>query len=128
MSTVAVVNSSEDTVEMLSALLQRQGWQTVEAHVDDIKRGRLDFVELLRTHDPGVLIWDVPPPYDQNWAFLRLVRSSRAMEGRVVIVTTTNKAALERFVGPTDALEIFSKPYDVGILVDTLTRTLKPEC
>ncbi len=50
------------------------------------------------------------------------------MEGRVVIVTTTNKAALERFVGPTDALEIFSKPYHVGILVDTLTRTLKPEC
>lgn len=120
MPTVAVVNSSEDTVEMLSALLQRQGWQTVEAHVDDIKRGRLDFVDFLQTHDPGVLIWDVP--------FLRLVRSSRAMGGRVVIVTTTNKAALERFVGPTDALEIFSKPYDVGILVDTLTRTLKPEC
>jgi DNA-binding response OmpR family regulator len=128
MSTVAVVNSSQDTVEMLSAFLQRQGWQTVEAHVDDIKRGRLDFVEFLQLHDPSVLIWDVPPPYDQNWAFLRLVRSSRAMEGRVVIVTTTNKAALERFVGPTDALEIFSKPYDVGILVDTLTRTLKPEC
>jgi DNA-binding NtrC family response regulator len=126
MPKVAVINSSQDTVEMLRALLERQGWETVEGHVDDIKRGRLDFIEYLETHDPGVLIWDVPPPYDQNWAFLRLVRSSRAMDNRVVIVTTTNKAALERFVGPTDALEIFSKPYDVDILIDTLTRTLHP--
>jgi flagellar biosynthesis/type III secretory pathway ATPase len=57
--------------------------------------------------------------------FLQLVRSSRAMEGRVVIVTTTNKQALERFVGPTDAIEIFTKPYDVEILIDTITRTLR---
>jgi hypothetical protein len=28
-------------------------------------------------------------------------------------------------VGPTDALEIFTKPYDVEVLIDTITRTLK---
>jgi DNA-binding NtrC family response regulator len=125
MPKVAVVNSSEDTVEMLRTMLEREGWETVEGHVDEFKRGRVDFLNFLEVHDPGVLVWDVPPPYDQNWAFLRLVRSSRAMEGRVVIVTTTNKGALERFVGPTDALEIFSKPYDVELLVQSLTRTLK---
>jgi hypothetical protein len=32
---------------------------------------------------------------------------------------------LERFVGPTDALEIFTKPYDVDILIETISRTLK---
>ena len=125
MPKVAVVNSSEDTVEMLRTLLEREGWETVQGHVDEFKRGRVDFLNFLEVHDPGVIVWDVPPPYDQNWAFLRLVRSSRAMEGRVVIVTTTNKSALERFVGPTDALEIFSKPYDVELLVQSLTRTLK---
>jgi DNA-binding response OmpR family regulator len=122
---VAVINSSEDTVEMLRTLLEREGWETVQAHVDDIKRGRTDFLKYLETHDPQFLIWDVPPPYDHNWAFLQLVRSSRAMEGRVVIVTTTNKPALERFVGPTDAVEIFTKPYDVEVLIDRITRTLK---
>jgi DNA-binding NarL/FixJ family response regulator len=125
MPTVAVINSSEDTVEMLRALLQAEGWETVTSHVDDLKRGRVDFLKFLELHDPSVIIYDVPPPYDQSWAFLRLVRSSRAMEGRVVIVTTTNKAALERFVGPTDALEIFTKPYDVDILIETISRTLK---
>ncbi|HEY7518158.1 MAG TPA: hypothetical protein VIE36_07680 [Methylomirabilota bacterium] len=125
MAKVAVINSSSDTVEMLRTLLEREGWETTEAHVDDIKRGRTDFLKYLETHDPQVLIWDVPPPYDLNWVFLQLVRSSRAMEGRVVIVTTTNKQALERFVGPTDAIEIFTKPYDVEILIDTITRTLR---
>ena len=125
MPKVAVINSSEDTVEMLRTLLEGEGWETVEGHVDDIKRGRTDFLKYLEAHDPSVLIWDVSPPYDHNWAFLRLVRSSRAMEGRVVVVTTTNKAALERFVGPTDALEIFTKPYDVDILITAIDRTLK---
>lgn len=125
MAKVAVINSNEDTVEMLRTLLEREGWETVTGHVDDIKRGRIDFLKFLEMHDPQVLIWDVPPPYDQSWAFLQLVRSSRAMDGRVVIVTTTNKQALERFVGPTDALEIFTKPYDVEILIDTITRTLR---
>jgi two-component SAPR family response regulator len=97
----------------------------VQAHVDDIKRGRIDFLNFLETHDPQVIIWDVPPPYDHGWAFLKLVRSSRAMERRVVIVTTTNKQALERFVGPTDAIEIFTKPYDVEGLIEIITQTLK---
>ena len=125
MATVAVINSNEDTVETLRTLLEREGWGTVEAHVDDIKRGRIDFLKFLEAHDPQVIIWDVPPPYDHGWAFLQLVRSSRAMQGRVVLVTTTNKQALERFVGPTDAIEIFTKPYDVEILIDTITRTLR---
>jgi DNA-binding response OmpR family regulator len=125
MAKVAVINSSEDTVEMLRALLEREGWETVQGHVDDIKRGRTDYLKYLETHDPQVIIWDVPPPYDHNWAFLQLVRSSRAMEDRVVIITTTNKQALERFVGPTDAIEIFTKPYDVEVLIDTITRTLR---
>ena len=126
MPTVAIINSSEDTVEMLRALLQGEGWEAVTAHVDDIKRGRVDFVQFLERHDPGVIIYDVPPPYEHNWAFLRLLRTSRAMDDRVIIVTTTNKAALERFVGPTDALEIFTKPYDIDILIETISRTLKP--
>ena len=98
---------------MIRTLLEREGWETVQGHVDDIKRGRTDFLKYLEAHDPARPHLGRPPAYDHNWAFLRLVRSSRAMEGRVVIVTTTNKTALERFVGPTDALEIFTKPYDV---------------
>ena len=42
------------------------------------------------------------PVRNPDRAVLRLIRSSRAMEDRVVVVTTTNEAALERFVGPTD--------------------------
>jgi len=125
MLSVAVVNSSEDTVEMLRTLLEREGWEVVTAHVDDIKRGRYDLLQMLEGRDPRVVIWDVSPPYDQNWTFLKLVRSSRAMDERTVIVTTTNKPALERFVGPTDAIEIFTKPYDVDVLIESMSRLVK---
>jgi hypothetical protein len=53
------------------------------------------------------------------------VRSSRALDGRAVVVTTTNNPALERFVSRTAAIEIFTKPYDVQALIDTTMRTLK---
>lgn len=125
MLSVAVVNSSEDTVEMLRTLLEREGWDVVTAHVDDIKRGRYDFLQMLEGREPRVVLWDVSPPYDQNWAFLKLIRSSRAMDNRTVIVTTTNKPALERFVGPTDAIEIFTKPYDIDVLIESITRLIK---
>ena len=47
------------------------------------------------------------------------------VDRRAVIVTTTNEPALERFVGPTDAVEIFTEPYDVEILIDKITHTMK---
>jgi DNA-binding response OmpR family regulator len=126
MPTIAVVNSSEDTVDMLRVLLEREGWEVATAHVDDIKRGRTDIVQLMESRDPRVVIWDISPPYEQNWAFLRLLRTSRVMDERTIIVTTTNKPALERFVGPTDAIEIFTKPYDVDLLIESIGRLLKP--
>ncbi|HEX3175277.1 MAG TPA: hypothetical protein VHZ49_01280 [Methylomirabilota bacterium] len=125
MPTIAVVNSSEDTVDMLRTLLEREGWEVVTAHVDDIKRGRTDIVQLMESRDPRVVIWDISPPYEQNWAFLRLLRTSRVMDERTFIITTTNKPALERFVGPTDAIEIFTKPYDVDLLIESIGRLLK---
>ena len=125
MTTVAIVNSSEDTVEALRLFFEQQGFETVSAHVDEIKRGVTDFVEFLKTHDPRALVYDISPPYDHNWTFLKLLRSSEAMRGRVVIATTTHKANLERLVGPTDAIEIIGKPYDLQQVVTAVQRALE---
>jgi len=46
------------------------------------------------------------------------------MRGRAVIATTTHKANLERLVGPTDAIEIIGKPYDLQQVVAALQRAL----
>ena len=37
---VAIFNSSDDLIEMLRDVLERQGFVAVSAHVDDVRRAR----------------------------------------------------------------------------------------
>ena len=61
---------------------------------------------------------------EENWTFLKLLLETEAMRGRRLVVTTTNKTALERFVGPTDAIEIFGKPYDLDLVRRTVRSSV----
>jgi DNA-binding NtrC family response regulator len=124
MGVVAVINSNADTVEMLRVALQLEGFESVTAHIDEIKRGLLDFPRFLEEHDPRVVIYDIPPPYDQNWEFLKLLRTTDAMRDRAVVVTTTHKGHLEQLVGPTDAIEIVGKPYDLNQVIRAVRQAL----
>ena len=118
---IAVINSSEDTVEMLRTCLQQEGFTSVvTGHVTDIKRGRTDFMEFLAQHEPQVLLYDISIPYKENWNVLRLILDSEEMNGRRVVVTTTNKKVLESFVGKTDAIELHGKPYDLQEIVKSV--------
>lgn len=121
---VAVINSSEDTVEMLRACLQQNGFTSVvTAHVTDIRSGKLDFLKFLDQHDPAVFVYDISIPYEENWRFLQLLTTSEEMAGRKVIVTTTNKRLLDKLVGQdTGAHEIVGKPYDLQAIVDAVKR------
>ena len=122
MAIVAVINSSADTVEMLRVALQQAGFEAVTAHIDEIKHGVLDFSGFLAQHDPRAVIYDIPPPYDQNWRFFQLLSTTEAMCHRTVVLTTTHKGHLEEMVGPTDAIEIVGKPYDVNKIIDAVRR------
>jgi hypothetical protein len=48
-----------------------------------------------RVTNPVVILWDLAPPYDRNWAFLQLLRTT-VLKGRRLVLTTTNKAQVER--------------------------------
>ena len=127
MAVVAVINSNADTVEMLRLALQRAGFESVTAHIEEIKRGLLDFPGFLAEHAPRVVIYDIPPPYDQNWQFLKLLRTTEAMRERAIVLTTTHKGHLEKLVGPTDAIEIVGKPYDLDQVIRAVQHALGQE-
>ncbi len=114
---VGIVNSSDDTVAMLRTVMEQAGFLTVAAHVTDIRNGREDFVDYVRSNNLRVVVYDVSPPYEENWTFLKLLLDTEVMRGRGIVLTTTNKAALERLVGPTDAIEILGKPYDLNAVL-----------
>lgn len=121
---IAVFNASSDTVEMLRTVLEGQGFHTVSGHIADLKKGELDFVSFIEHHRPAVIVYDISPPYDTNWTFLRLVRSSQPARQSQFVLTTTNKPALDELVGPTEAIEIIGKPYDLDRVVEAVRSAL----
>jgi CheY-like chemotaxis protein len=123
---IAVFNSSDDTVEMLRTALEADGLHTVSGHIGELKKGELDFVAFIEHHRPAVIVYDISMPYETNWNFLKLVRSSQPAQQCRFILTTTNKPALDKLVGETEALEIIGKPYDLERVVAAVRDALGP--
>jgi DNA-binding response OmpR family regulator len=112
---VALFNASDDTVEMVQRMLDASGFHClVGGHFTDLKKGHIDFARYLDVHKPEVVIFDISPPYMENWIFFKGLRDGKAMQGRGLVLTTTNKNRLDEVVGgDSAALEIVGKPYDL---------------
>ena len=87
-------------------------------------RGATDFLEFVSRTQPAVFVYDISIPYDRNWRFLQLLLNTEVMQGRRLVLTTTNKMALDAMVGPTEALEVIGKPYDIEQIVAAVAKAL----
>jgi DNA-binding NarL/FixJ family response regulator len=120
---VAILNSNDDVVEMLRIALEQEGFVTVSGHVDKIRRAQHSLTDLVEEHDPGVLIYDLVPPYDRNWRYLEHLRSAPNLRGRHFIITSTNAAAARQLgAANAEVFEILGKPYDIEAIVDAVSR------
>jgi DNA-binding NtrC family response regulator len=119
---VAVLNTNDDLVELLRVALEQAGMIVVSAHIDDLRRGTLDLPNFLRQHDPRVVVYDVPPPYEAHWRFFEHLRQSPDLQGREFILTSTNVDRLYETVGTKEPIfELVGKPYDL----ERITRAVK---
>jgi DNA-binding response OmpR family regulator len=113
---VALFNASDDTIDMVQTLLTASGRnQTlIWCHFSDLKKGIVDFGKYMEKHNPELVIFDLSPPYDENWRFFVTMRDANAMRGRSIVLTTTNKNRLDEVLGEDSyALEVVGRPRDL---------------
>ncbi|MEQ1913409.1 MAG: hypothetical protein ABMA15_31640, partial [Vicinamibacterales bacterium] len=89
----------------------------ISCHFADLKKGVIDVGKYLSKHNPEVVIFDLSPPYDQNWTYFKSMRITPQMVGRGVVLTTTNKDRLDEVVGEdSQALEVVGKAADLAAI------------
>jgi hypothetical protein len=113
---VALFNASDDTIDMIQAILTKSdSAQTlVWCHFADLKKGVVNFAKYVDKHNPEVVIFDISPPYDENWHYYKTMRDSESMNGRGSVLTTTNKNRLDEVLGSdSHALEVVGKAEDL---------------
>jgi len=117
---IAIINTSPDTVGLLSELLERAGFLVVTAYTHSIRDGSVDLQAFLRTHRPRVIVYDIAPPYERNWQFLQHLRGT-VLSGFQFVLTTANPSRVEPFVkGDERVYEVVDK---TGTLDEILRAT-----
>jgi CheY-like chemotaxis protein len=97
--TVAVVNTNPDLIRLLRVNLEAAGFVVFVIHVEDIKRGEANIDSFLKQNDPRVIVYDVAPPFEQNYRFLDHLRSATGFKGRQFVLTTVNLRRVQEIVG-----------------------------
>jgi hypothetical protein len=114
---VAIINTSPDTIDLLKDVVEKAGFLVVVGYTHDIRDGKLDLEMMMRVADPVVILWDLAPPYDRNWAFLQLLRTT-VLKKRRLVLTTPNKAQVEKLVGSDQEIyEVVGKADDLDAIV-----------
>ena len=124
---VSLFNASDDTVEMVKRMLETTGICCLTTcRFADLRKGNIDFNAYLTTCNPAVVIFDISPPYFENWKFYKTMRDSIGMEKRGLVLTTTNKLRLDEVIGnDSNAIEIVGKPYDLEQINTAIEKALR---
>jgi hypothetical protein len=128
---IALFNASDDTIDMVQGLLTKagEGQTLIWCHFADLKKGIVNFEKYMEKHNPEVVIFDISPPYDENWRFFKTMRDAPTMRGRGLVLTTTNKARLDEVLKESSpALEVVGRKDDLDQIQAAIKReTAKAE-
>jgi CheY-like chemotaxis protein len=123
---VAIFNNDPDLINLLATWLETHGIRAVCGSLMEFRRGHEDVVAFLSRHAPTVLLLDISMPYAPNWDYVGALRLIPETSGVPFVVTTSNKAALERAVGRTDAIELTGGADNLTMLTTVILAAQGP--
>ena len=123
---VAVINSTPDIVDLLRLAVEKEGFVAVTALTFEIRDGKTDLDHLIQQHQPSVIVYDIAPPYDANWKLFQHVAAMPVMKGRQFVLTSTNRAHVEKIAGPQEHIyEIVGKPFDLAEIATAVKQAVR---
>jgi CheY-like chemotaxis protein len=124
---VAVINSTPDIIEMLRVAFEGVGIAAVGTFTHAIRDGDVDIEAFKRQHDPQVVLYDIAPPYPNNWLLFQHIAHLPVMKGKHFIITTTNRTHVEKLAtgSKLPIFEIVGTPYDLGQLIEEVRQAVR---
>jgi len=122
---VAVLDTTQESIELLQGALAEAGFATVTAFTLEFKRGQRDLRAFFAECRPQAVVYDIAIPYIENWQFFQEhVLASGVLPAERFIITTANRTVLDLLVGPTPAIELIGRPYDLAAVVAAVQRVI----
>ncbi|HVZ67658.1 MAG TPA: hypothetical protein VG917_05365 [Patescibacteria group bacterium] len=121
---VLVMNTSEEIIEMLCEVMRYEGFEAVSEFTHNFKKKEAAFTKYIEKIKPNLILYDIAIPYEENYKLFLKLGTIAKQKGIKIILTTTNKEALEKIVGKTNAFEIVGKPYDLDLLIRFVNKAL----
>ena len=123
---VAIINTSDDLVELLKVNIEAAGLVVVTIHVSEIREANFDVDTWLKVHDPRVVVYDVAAPFDRSWRFLEHLRNSPAFAGRRFVLTSPNVARVHEVVKTDETVyEVVGQAEDLHQIVQAVREASK---
>jgi CheY-like chemotaxis protein len=127
---VLVFNDSPAVLDTLTKWLEIHGHITRALRLAEHRDGYGGIVDLIRSYRPDAIVFDVGLSYIANWDLLDVLRETPALKPFPFVVTTPNRAVLDKLAGePTNAIELVGREDDLAEIlraVETAASQAEP--
>jgi DNA-binding response OmpR family regulator len=111
---------------LLRKLLESAGFGVVSALIPDVRDGGCDVNAMMDRHDPSVVVYDIGPPYEDNWRMFEELRARTSMRIRRCVITAVNASRVEELAGADDRIyEVVDTQSDLGEIVKAVKEAAR---
>lgn len=114
---ILIVDDSTTNQVLLEAILQEEGYSTITAF------GAKEAFRIIEKEKPELILLDLLMPEVSGFDFLKKIKANpKTSDIAVVVVSAVGSPENISLCKGLGAVEFFSKPIDISILVDTVKR------